>query len=183
MIKNWEDKGAFLIPAFVFAVLVLLAFGPALTTETLERWIKILSALLTPLIAIIAVYIAYQQSHTAKMKLKSDLFDRRLVIYNSLMDLITSALGGMKVSNEELYRFSQNMNNGYYLFGREIFLYLDEVRRKVILLGTHTDQLNSPQTRDKERTKIIQERLEVFSWISDQYELSRKKFEDHLSLP
>lgn len=40
-------------------------------------WIQIFKALLTPVVAILGVYIAYQQWRTNRTRLKHELFDRR----------------------------------------------------------------------------------------------------------
>jgi hypothetical protein len=53
-------------------------------------WVAISSALLTPLIAIIVVLIAYRQWKTAHNRLKLDLFDKRLAIHSAARDLIAT---------------------------------------------------------------------------------------------
>src|SRR5207249_4626928 len=59
---------------------------PALTA------VQILGSLLTPLIAGIAVYIAWQQKEAAEYNVKLDLFDRRYRVYRGLMDLLAAAV-------------------------------------------------------------------------------------------
>ena len=46
--------------------------------------VPVLSALLTPTIAIITTYIAYEQWRTNRNKLKLDLFDRRFAVYDAM---------------------------------------------------------------------------------------------------
>ena len=46
--------------------------------------VDVLSALLTPTIAVIATYVAYQQWRVNKTRLDLDLYDRRLAIYKAV---------------------------------------------------------------------------------------------------
>ena len=50
--------------------------------------VQILSAILTPLVAIGGLYIARQNMLTAKHKIRIDLFDKRMRVVNDLKDLI-----------------------------------------------------------------------------------------------
>ena len=50
----------------------------------IEEMIEISTALLTPIIAIIATYIAYQQWKTNQLKLNLERYDRRLEVYEEV---------------------------------------------------------------------------------------------------
>ena len=53
-----------------------------------DEAIKIFSGLLTPVIAIVAVYIAWQQWQTNRQKLILDRYDRRLRIYEEVRKIL-----------------------------------------------------------------------------------------------
>jgi hypothetical protein len=144
--------------------------------------IIVFTPIFSTVVAIYAVYLATRQARTAALKLKYDMFDRRMLVYNSLMDFIGAVLRDMNFSNDDLYRFLQSINVSYFLFGEEIFKYLEQVRVKGVFLRVRTEQLNSPHTKDKDRTKLIEERQELFQWFEEQYEFSRKKFQRYLLL-
>jgi hypothetical protein len=55
-------------------------------------WIDVLSALLTPTIAILGIYIAYQQWRTNKNRLKLELFDKRYEIFTNIKKFIANIL-------------------------------------------------------------------------------------------
>lgn len=61
-----------------------------------------LSAMLTPLIAILTFYIVYQQYQIQKYRAKFDLFERRMLIYSSIRETIIVILkdGDIKDSNQ-----------------------------------------------------------------------------------
>jgi len=50
----------------------------------MENTIDLLTALLTPTIALIAVYIAWQQWRTAEMKRKQNLFEKRYAFFQQM---------------------------------------------------------------------------------------------------
>ncbi len=52
------------------------------------HWTAYLTALLTPLVAIVAAYVAFVNARTAKNKLKLDLFDKRIKVFATIRDLI-----------------------------------------------------------------------------------------------
>lgn len=51
--------------------------------------VALFNAFLTPLIAIVAVYIAWQQWQTNKHKLELELYDRRLRIYEEVRKILS----------------------------------------------------------------------------------------------
>src|SRR6516165_3620061 len=69
-------------------------------------WLQVLSALLTPLIVAIAVYVARQQWRTAHTKFRQDYYERRLPIYRAAMTLVATAMTKGTVSSEDLRGFT-----------------------------------------------------------------------------
>ncbi len=65
--------------------------------------IQLLSFCLTPLIAIIAVYIAYQQYNTNRQKLRLDLYDKRFKVFLGLQSLLIHILQTADVSLVKIY--------------------------------------------------------------------------------
>lgn len=63
--------------------------------------IKVLSAALAPIVAIGAVYIAKQNVNAAKHKIKIDLFEKRLKVFNALYEVINDAVTPVDFPDEE----------------------------------------------------------------------------------
>src|SRR5207302_1218674 len=91
----------------------------------------VLSGALTPLIAIITLYIAYQQKEINRLKVRNDdltntlrqrldLYDRRLSVYLALMDMLRAAHGRPDEKREELYKFHRMVSESYFLFGEDV---------------------------------------------------------------
>ena len=67
-------------------------------------------ALLTPLIAIVATYIAWQQWQTNKQKLEMDRYDRRLHVYEEVRKILSIVLRDAKASYEDLLKFRTSVS-------------------------------------------------------------------------
>ena len=78
-----------------------------------------LSALLTPVIAAIAVYIAYQQWRTNRRRLELDPYDRRLRIYQATIEYISAALS-FHPTTEAIFGFRRSTAEADFLFGPDI---------------------------------------------------------------
>ena len=58
----------------------------------MEQIVEISKALLTPVIAVVATYIAYQQWQTNRQKLNLERYDRRLHVYEEVRKILSIIL-------------------------------------------------------------------------------------------
>lgn len=131
--------------------------------------VQILSALLTPLIAIITTYIAFQQYQTSRSRFRYELYDRRLVIYDAVIRFIYDNIGGTEpLSVQRLYQFKAETAQCFFLLGGDVYKLADEVYRKAVDLRRR--RLNS------------EDPTELFNWFADQLDSVPKDFARHLSL-
>ena len=101
-----------------------------------------LQGLLTPAIAVTAVYIAYQQFRANKQKLKLDLFDRRYRIFEEVRTVLgLMYTSGMK--DVDLLKFVTETADAEFLFGPEIKEYCEEIYQRVQRLSSARQQLNA----------------------------------------
>ena len=63
-------------------------------------WLTVLSSLATPFIAVLGIWIAYRQSRTARYKLKLDLYEKRLCIYEAARNAIGTIVTSGQTNNE-----------------------------------------------------------------------------------
>jgi hypothetical protein len=73
-----------------------------LCTIDWERLVRVLAALLTPTIAVVTTYIAYQQYQTNRRQHRLALFEKRMEVFNSTMDLIASVMRDARVELDQL---------------------------------------------------------------------------------
>ena len=90
-----------------------------------KDWIDVLSALLTPTIAIAVVIISYLQWRTAVENRKQLLFDKRYRFFKKLWNIFCAHLESpdqiSPVVREDLFSF---VHEAEFLFGKDIVLHL-----------------------------------------------------------
>lgn len=118
--------------------MLLLILQTAVTETTKQpQWYEILSALLTPLIAIITTYIAVQQYRTGRAKFRHELYDRRMAVYKAASKYLTlvavnydDGTGEGEKANEEKKAFREfdiaNAESAF-LFDDKVVRYLNDI--------------------------------------------------------
>ena len=92
----------------------------------MEQVIEISKGLLTPVIAIVATYIAYQQWQTNRKKLNLERYDRRPRVYEEVRKILSIILRDANASTEDLLKFRTSVSEADFLFGPEISEYIDQ---------------------------------------------------------
>jgi hypothetical protein len=96
---------------------------------TWKDYVDLLSALLTPLIAIITTYIAVRQYRNERAKFRHELYDRRLAIFKAASNYLSIATSYVTKENydeeERAFRefLAANMES-QFLFDKEDWLFL-----------------------------------------------------------
>ena len=145
--------------------------------------VNALAALLTPFLACIGTYIAWQQYKGNKLKLRHDLYERRFKVYQGLTDLLGFIGREADVHQEQLWAFKKDTADSCFLFGKEVPVYLKvifdnavELRKQNILIKGERSQ------NETERIELIQKNADLLIWFGDQFEVSERKFMPYLSL-
>lgn len=137
----------------------------------LVKWFGISTGLLTPLIAIMAVYIARQQWVTNRRQLRLALFDRRMSVYNAAMALIVVAFQKATLDINDLQTFAYGIKDHEFLFGTDISAYLKLLRDKGWLL--HKTNLTP--------TENAAEITDIMKWFLDQTTEAGKTFRKYMA--
>lgn len=147
-----------------------------------QHWTTYISALFVPMIAVFGALIAYRQWRTAQNKLKLDLFDRRLVIYEAARDYISSVMTSGKTTNEKEFGFLTGTRGAKWLFNDEITQYLDiELWHKICDLGCLQSELNDLPASE-ERTRKLHAQADLKKWLFAQIKVLDGKFSPFLTL-
>lgn len=132
------------------------------------HWTQYVSPIGIPIIAAIAAWIAFRQFQIARNKLKFDLFDKRMEVYNAVREALGNITRQGNLTQEQQLQYLQGTRTARWLFGKEVYTYLDETLwRKITDLELHNTL--SKDSSDPERIKHVQARAEAFKWIVAQY--------------
>lgn len=119
------------------------------------HWTAYVQAIGTPIVALvagaIASGIAYRQWKIAKAKVVLDLFEKRLEIYDLVIDAIHTliAVGPSNIDHRILSPFTTGLLKAKFLFGREVHAYLDEVYDAIVELKGNSLKLKRQNTSDE----------------------------------
>ena len=165
------------ISAFVMWIVVEMVSGQLIAASA----VTVLSGLLTPMIAVMAVYIARQQWVTARNKLKLDLFERRYVIYDASIQLINSTLKAGRVQDRSRFMFISKTRSARFIVGQEIETYLNE---ELLSRIAHLQALEAERLDVDGADRVTNVRLqsEIKSWLANQYDVLMRLFADQLTL-
>jgi hypothetical protein len=148
-------------------------------------YVQILSAALTPILGILAAYIAWQQWRTNHLKVRHDLYERRLVIYLAVMEFLACIIRNGKASDSEMVTFLQTTRESYFLFGRDIADYLEGIYKESVELQYQSEMLHSPGSNlpvGEDRSKLAREKGDLSKWFGRQFVTSRDKFSKYMCL-
>lgn len=141
-----------------------------------KQYIDFASAALIPLIAIITIYIAYQQYRTNKLKLRHDLFEKRWSVYKTLMESLEAVIREGTINDDKLFKLNIERIKSYFLFDQDLYNYIDEIYDKLIDLQT----MNSAS--EQEKVANAQKRSELKKWFFAQIRASKEKFYKFLNM-
>lgn len=145
-------------------------------------------AILTGITTILLAYVAWQnykinQSnfYIQKDKLRLDLFDRRLQVFEACQKLFSYLVVEGNMTHEVLGKFSRDSSNAEFLFGKDVKQYVDQVSIKGLrviqinrlLDGSHLDV-------GDERSKLADELFVLEGWFALQYKESQEIFRKYL---
>lgn len=151
----------------------------------MEQFIEISKAFLTPVIAIVATYIAWQQWKTNRQKLNLERYDRRLNVYEEVRKILSIIVRDAKASTEDLLKFRTSVSEADFLFGPEIPQYIDEIYKRGLNLWRWNQEYRD-YTQEKpegyDHNKVVEEMHKELTWLSEQFEPAKEKFKKYLDI-
>lgn len=147
--------------------------------------IEILTALLTPLIAILTVYIAYQQYRTSHQTLNLARFDRRMLVYVEIKSFLGIIMRDANVSFDDIARFQQSVADADFLFSREIARYMQEIvthaNKLRVLNGQYCDS-TMVQPEGYNHSEVVQGMHSELMWLAEEWQSLRNRFRPYLAI-
>lgn len=146
------------------------------------HWTTWLTALLTPIVAILGIYIASRQWQTARNKLKFDLFEKRFAVYEASKSFLDSIASSGKVKDEELFKFLLATRQARWLLDVELANYLKmDIYKKATEIKIYESDLEAIPV-GAERSKNVQKQREIKTFLIDQYLILDEKLSPFLKL-
>ncbi|MDD5203855.1 MAG: hypothetical protein PHS17_00460 [Desulfobacterales bacterium] len=152
---------------------------------SIEQMVEISKALLTPVIAGVTAYIAWQQWKTNKQKLNLERYDRRLRVYEEVRKILSIIMRDAKASMDDLLRFRTAVSEADFLFGPEIPEYIDEIYTHGVKLGRWKDEYRdfTQQIPDGyDHKKVVSEMHRELNWLMEQFGPAKEKFKKYLDI-
>jgi hypothetical protein len=146
--------------------------------------LQILQAFLTPVIAGVTVYIAWQQWKVNERKLALDQYERRLKIYQRVVEMLRFVCSKFRPEIHDLLMFSAETAEADFLFGPEISKYIDEIYTHGVALNTvkaeYRDYTQLPFPPGYDPKKVGDAMMEEEKWFMAQCSVAKEKFRKYL---
>ena len=146
------------------------------------EFIKSLSGLLTPLIAIITTYIAIQQYRLSKFKIRHDLYDRRSIVYKGVMEFLSNISRFSQNADEASTKLLRDASESNFLFKPEVSEYIESLYMKGTELWAINEELKDTSEDPDDRKLNRKKKAEIVKWFHGQYEITRKMFKPYLTM-
>lgn len=150
--------------------------------------VDVLSALLTPTIAIVTAYIAVQQYRVNKTRLDLDLYDRRLSIFKAVEEFFHESFINGSITVPMVGKLRTATAEARFLFPKEIEVFLDTLSRKGTRAGNLRSRLYEPSGVPRmpvgdDRNKVVEEKGNLLNDIQGPlWEESKNLFRKYLTL-
>jgi hypothetical protein len=109
-----------------------------------------------------------KSQNTNRRQYRLALFDRRMKVFNSVMELTAAVLRDGRADLDRLFEFIREARDHEFLFGPEIKAYIDELYRSGV-------ELHARRAAGVGRDEIERE-TELLEWFSGQSAEARQKF-------
>lgn len=144
----------------------------------------IAAGLLTPLLAVIAAYIAYQQYRVNKDRLRYELYDKRAAVFAALDLFLSDFIRDGHTTFERTNEYYREVILSRFLFQKTIQDYLEEIYRHGIEcyelhLKLYPAGGEPGPSRGPERSAIATQQHEIQTWMIKQRQEAIEKFRDY----
>ncbi len=140
------------------------------TMEKLKTVAEIVSAFGTLIVGATVAYIAYRQHKTDRNKVRCDLYERRLQLFQTVMTSIAHLVQKGEADEAVLREFNRAGNESTFLFNRSVAQYLETMYSKAVdLQATNTILADRNITDGEERSQTARKHGELVKWFSHQF--------------
>ena len=149
-----------------------------------KDWIDILTAMMTPTIAIVGSFIAFQQWKINQVRLRHELYDRRMAVYSKLMSYLSAIMRDASFPQEAFSYWFSASYEGFFLFDDKMHEYLESINAKSRAFRSNCRRLDTKRGKsdNKEWQELCEQNEELQSWFEEQFDTARNEFSRFLRL-
>ena len=141
--------------------------------DDVPLWTRVLAALLTPAVAILALVIAWAQWRAVRRREVMELFERRLSIYEALRHVMGQIIRHGTVTDQNLYDFLAGTDRARFLFGQDVMDYIERLYR-LLLKHQEAEAMMKVGAGTVKYQQAVQAKYDSFKEISCFYEVFPK---------
>jgi hypothetical protein len=150
-------------------------------TMAIKDLIDIFSALLTPVIAILAAYIAWQQYRLQHKSFNAQMYERRYIVFKAFMGFFSQVMRDGKTTYPQLGQFYAEASEADFLFSDAISKIREEIYSRGIDMATNSERIypsdGSPGLPiGDERPQAAKENGEHLKWFMAQIRNTKDSF-------
>jgi hypothetical protein len=119
-------------------------------------YVQYLTAISTPIIALMVAAIAFAQWRTAHQRMILDLFQRRMDLVDLVSRIASSIVMEGALRNEDVDGFLRARRGDEFLFGPEVTTYLEDTYKRLTQLHAYEKVMERAQ--GEERKQLVEKR-------------------------
>lgn len=141
--------------------------------------VDVLSAFLTPVIAILAIIIAYQQYRINRLRSQHELYERRFRVYKAVQSFLSQIVQEVKIDLPRCFQFYAETSESVFLFKKSVQEFIEQVFKRAIELHSLHEEMQKSAAAQGERAK---EKAQLIKWFYEQLEESKKLFNKQMGI-
>jgi hypothetical protein len=132
-----------------------------------------------------SVYIAWQQKRIADIRLRHELYDRRLKVYDAAKSLLVAHLINGKLSGDDYIAYRRGTADAVFLLDAGVIEYLGELQKRaecLIRLRAELAAIRDDMAKEAKYHKLVDESAEIETWLTQQFDILITKFNPAMRL-
>ena len=139
------------------------------------------------MIAILGVYIAYQQYRINKQRLRHETYKRRLAVYKCAQRYLSEIFRDGKTTFDRALQFNSEASESAFLFDKSVQNKIDKIFKKSLDMAATREEMypsdgSSGLPVGDERSKVARKHSELLRWHTEQLKETRPSFAKKLGL-
>jgi hypothetical protein len=156
-----------------------------MASDPQSAWVTVVqvgAAALSPVIAIVGGWIAWQQVRLNRNKLKLDRFEKRFAIHEAAMAFVAAVCTNGVASDAQMNEFLVKTRGTRFLVNTDVAGYLEELYRNAGRLRAIKMSMEASNLTDEKRVEYGDKWLEFETWFQKQLDVIPEKFAPFLSV-